>query len=607
MYCMKAQDRASWLRDYCNKLCTDVVVIVNNSMSTFNPITLPGDMLQVEKNDICHLCDTDAGSTVMHIDNQSQSFGMKGTNVGRSPIPIASYLNLGHSSNSIMYATCKNDYDSKPTSIVYSSVPMHSLLNTDVYDTHTNEIDNGEKKIFRARCIGERAESNRARMSRPVKRKQALIEDRTVKLTTYGVDKRNDAINTLHKYSREMSKLEKDVELVDEMKRKKEDLMSDRDPLLCFSMAEVSTLRPTGSIGGGKKWKWDIPTKPRVTIKFGKVYTNREIVETCKYLVGAYTRCWQLYERRPNQDAIEAEDYRGSFDTNSKEETTLYIGRTDRSFVQYTCNLPEEGDDEQETTNGGDKTPPLSNEEIKNKQWTGDIRTTTNDTSAPGAYIKSKNRACTESLVACTSVNNANQKDTSVINTALGPCQIELVAELRNKEYTKPIVEIGAPKTTTKEDTPAVNTAPESPLSQAKSEIRQSTRKRGVPDKFGECYVHDPTLKMILPMRKNKKNAFEPHQYPATGTNTPTEKAESIAAVVPPNKSTNKLETMKCSMKLCPGFSPNDGITYCCKCHRTVHKKDKCSILCSHGENDEEVKEERTCIDCYSCPLLRKS
>ena len=55
-YCMKAQDRALWLRDYCNKLCTDVVVIVNNSMSTFNPMTLPGDMLQVEKNDICHLC-----------------------------------------------------------------------------------------------------------------------------------------------------------------------------------------------------------------------------------------------------------------------------------------------------------------------------------------------------------------------------------------------------------------------------------------------------------------------------------------------------------------------------------------------------------------------
>ena len=84
------------------------------------------------------------------------------------------------------------------------------------------------------------------------------------------------------------------------MKQKKEDFKPDRDPLLCFSMSEVTTLRPTGKIGGGKKWKWDIPTKPRVTIKFGKVYTNHEITETCKYLIRAYTECLQLHKQRPN-------------------------------------------------------------------------------------------------------------------------------------------------------------------------------------------------------------------------------------------------------------------------------------------------------------------
>ena len=66
VYCMNAQSRSTWLRDYCNKLCTDVVVMVNKPTSTFEPITLPGDMLWFEENDIGFFPSTDVNNLVMY-------------------------------------------------------------------------------------------------------------------------------------------------------------------------------------------------------------------------------------------------------------------------------------------------------------------------------------------------------------------------------------------------------------------------------------------------------------------------------------------------------------------------------------------------------------
>ena len=75
----------------------------------------------------------------------------------------------------------------------------------------------------------------------------------------------------------ELRDLEIDVEYIDEMERK-ENFLNDKDPLICFHMIQVSELLPPGSVGGGRTKQWDIPTTPRVNIKVGKVYTNREVV-----------------------------------------------------------------------------------------------------------------------------------------------------------------------------------------------------------------------------------------------------------------------------------------------------------------------------------------
>ena len=305
---------------------------------------------------------------------------------------------------------------------------------------------------------------------------------------------------------------------------------------------------------------------------------------------------------------MEAEDYKGLLEIDGKKETTLYIGRTDNSFIQFTCNLPEESDEEQETTNGGDKTPPLSNEEVTNAQGTGDIRNKIHDTSQLDSSTESKNKTNIESIAKHTTVNAVDQKDTLVGNTGLEPLQIETTTESKKEGNTEPAVEIGTQKTTAKQDTPpSVDTAPESLRSEEISGTRRSMRKRCAPEKFGECHVHNPTSKMVLPTRKNKKIAFESQQRLNTETNAPTESTEPNTAVELLNKPIDNTKIMKCSVKLCPGFSAENVVTSCCKCYRTVHKKQECSILCRQGKNNGEDKEEHVCIDCYSHPLLCKT
>jgi hypothetical protein len=439
----------------------------------------------------------------------------------------------------------------------------------------------------------------------------ALIEDGANKILAYGADVRNEVIiesQKSQKFIREKARVNKSVSLVDEMKRKKEDLIPDKDPLLCFSMCEVTTLRPTGKIGGGKKWKWDISTKPRIMIKFGKVYTNHEVAETCEYLERAYGECKQIYRQSPNQYAAEVEDYKGSLEVDGKREATLYIGRTDDSFIQYSCNLSEESDEEQEKTNGGDKTPPLSNEEVTNVQGTGDTRNKIHDTLQPDSSTGSKNKKNIESFVDQKAVNVVDQRDTLVGNTGSEPFQVEKRTESKNDGNTERAIEIETRKTTTKQDTmPSIDTAPDSFRSEEIPGARRSTRKRCASEKFSECHIHNPTSKMVLPTRSNKNITLGSQQRINTETDVLTESTEPNTAAELLNKPIDHTKIMKCSAKLCPGYFAENVITCCCKCYRMVHKKEECSILCRQGENNGEDKEERVCIDCYSCPLLRKT
>jgi hypothetical protein len=70
-----------------------------------------------------------------------------------------------------------------------------------------------------------------------------------------------------------------------------------------------------------------------------------------------------------------------------------------------------------------------------------------------------------------------------------------------------------------------------------------------------------------------------------------------------PNKPTHIPKVIKCSVKLCPGFTVKDGTTNCCECYRIVHKTEECSILCRQDEDNREGNEDRKCVDCYHLSL----
>jgi hypothetical protein len=145
------------------------------------------------------------------------------------------------------------------------------------------------------------------------------------------------------------------------MKQKKEHLKLDTDPLLCFSINEVTTLRPSGSSGGGRKSLWDTPTdEPRVTIKFGDAYSLDEIFETAVIMSDAYNEIARLIKPLSNDNGTVANDtklerdYVGKFRTRFYKHAYLFYGRSDGSFTKYTCNPPSEDEIDKMVTDTGD-------------------------------------------------------------------------------------------------------------------------------------------------------------------------------------------------------------------------------------------------------------
>jgi hypothetical protein len=135
-------------------------------------------------------------------------------------------------------------------------------------------------------AVREEADSNQARLGHPVRRKQNNIKrlKSTIDHYTTGIKERAQIKLVL-----EIGRCETTIATVDRMKQKKEHLKLDTDPLLCFSINEVTTLHPSGSSGGGRKSLWDTPTdEPQVTIKFGDAYSLDEIFETAVIMSDAY-------------------------------------------------------------------------------------------------------------------------------------------------------------------------------------------------------------------------------------------------------------------------------------------------------------------------------
>jgi hypothetical protein len=119
---------------------------------------------------------------------------MKDINASSSQVPITSEFLSRCNRSGVEYTAHKNKYGSKPIPTVHRNAPRHNTDSIDSNITYANEVNNERKKTFRVRCMGERADSNRARMSRPVKRKMALIEDGANKISAYGADVRNEVI-----------------------------------------------------------------------------------------------------------------------------------------------------------------------------------------------------------------------------------------------------------------------------------------------------------------------------------------------------------------------------------------------------------------------------
>jgi hypothetical protein len=216
---------AAWLVENCMKLSKDNVEMAREEYRPkFEAIEFPKKLFQVEVNVPNFLYPTNDGEDVLYAGDRDLSVMMNG-------------------STDSYFPTINND---RKRRVIDCGARTDIILMPDK-----------KRKTVKTQAVGEEADSNRARLGRPVRRKQNDIErlKSTIDHYTTGIKERAQI-----KLALEIGRCETTIATVDRMKQKKEHLKLDTDPLLCFSINEVMTLHPSGSSGGGRKSLWDTPT-----------------------------------------------------------------------------------------------------------------------------------------------------------------------------------------------------------------------------------------------------------------------------------------------------------------------------------------------------------
>jgi hypothetical protein len=256
-------------------------------------------------------------------------------------------------------------------------------------------------------------------------------------------------------------------------------------------MSEVTTLRPSGSSGGGKKLLWDTPAnEPRVTIKFGQVYSLDEMFHSAIIMADAYNEIARLIrplDPSTNDPRLE-KDYVGRFRTRYYKQGLLFCGRSTGSFTKYTCNPPSEDD--------------LANITLVNRKNEVYLKLlddpfTTAVTDNKKGTVNSENKDSedkTEPTIEQSKTTDANETETSVTESKEGTVDFES----KDNEKVEPTIEQS--KTT---DMNEIEMSVAKTVSELGQPQRRSPRQHRSVEKYAECTTRCPATRRILPTRKN--------------------------------------------------------------------------------------------------------
>jgi len=454
-----------------------------------------------------------------------------------------------------------------------------------VYLNENNEnVLESRKKTIKVQAVGEHAESNRLRLGRPSKRKVKYLEENAEDLDSSNAKLRKAYMIAEEEAKYQSDKMENTANIVNVMTQKDEKSRFKNDPLLCFALSAATTLRPSGSSGGGRRAEWDNPIKPRVVIKFGNVYNDTEILRTAKMMQEAYSQVIKLYGNPLSAMKFNTcGEYTTYFKAEKEEEGTLLLTKREKGFTDLLYNPPILLQTDSTRQNDGAVTPPLSNEEVN---YIPDVNT--------------NRREKTNTLNSCKDIESVSDP------MSIPPSSNSKAISEADLEAAKTVSQLG--------------------------QQRRSTRQRRTTDKYGLYDKHRPLARRVLPTRnrQNEEDAIvtlhrqekATNDYPEDEPGTcslNTEKKESdnqsnISQVSATNATqeendtvetiTNKRNTVckailcKCAFRFCKGIEKEKEIpvTPCSRCGNLVHRADCCSAYAARIE--ESTGEDVVCMEC---------
>jgi hypothetical protein len=379
-------------------------------------------------------------------------------------------------------------------------------------------------------------------------------------------------------------KMENTANIVNVMTQKDEKSRLENDPLLCFALSAATTLRPSGSSGGGRRAEWDEPIGPRVVIKFGNVYNDTEILRTATMMQEAYGQVIKLYGNPIFAMKFNnCGEYTVPFKVKNEVEGTLMLTKREKGFTDLLYNPPillPRGSTREED---GAVTPPLSNEEIN---------------YIPDVTADRREKGNTRETNTC--------QDTESVSDPMSipPSSISKAISEADLEAAKTVSELG--------------------------QQRRSNRQRRATNKYGSDDEHLPLARRALPTRrkKAKEDARVMPQQPEKSTEdrlederdncfTDTETKESdkrtnisqdnatndthkendtVETITIKRNTISKVTLCKCAFRSCEGFEKNVPVIPCSRCGNLVHRTDRCSALTACIE--ESTCEDVVCTDC---------
>jgi len=124
---------------------------------------------------------------------------------------------------------------------------------------------------------------------------------------------------------------------VERMRRFPKDRMKESYPLYGMIYAEVNELFPSGSRGGGRSKKWDIPTDPRITIRVGSLASATEVTKTLRYVKDGLNKVIEWYDKGIiGHEGRPIDHSETTRDEESGKSITVNVSSNYETFKKYT-------------------------------------------------------------------------------------------------------------------------------------------------------------------------------------------------------------------------------------------------------------------------------